>query len=426
MSNREGDSMFGKKSPEVIVAGAGPVGQLAALALAKRGIPLRIVDTGVWACSHSYALALHPGVIPLLDEFGLSEAALERAYPVKTIGFYDEAERRAQIDLTNPDDPRQCMAVLRQDAIESLFEKALNDAGVKIEWRHEVADIASNVDHAIAKVNKLQRESRGYVVAHSEWVVGKTEKIDVPFVIGADGYESEARRSMGIAFEETGPAEYFAVFEFKTDADLANEMKVVFAGDGANVLWPLPGGFCRWSFQLPEYESRDARRDKDRLLLSGGLTGNNMVDDAHLAQFIQERAPWFQGSIEQIVWRMVVRFERKLADAFGRDRVWLAGDAAHLTGPVGVQSMNLGMAEAHDLAFLMNRVLHEGAPLSDMETYGQQWLSEWRRLSGLTGGLKPIDGCDPWVAGHARAILSCLPAHGRELDKLAAQIGLGF
>ncbi len=418
--------MFGKKNPEVLVVGAGPVGQLAALSLAKLGTPLRIVDTGVWACSHSYALALHPGALSLLDQFGLSEGALDRAYPVRTIGLYDGRERRAQIDLTNPQDPRQCMAVLRQDAVESLLEKSLNDAGVKIEWRHEVADIATSVDHAVAKVNHLQRESRGYVVAHSEWVVTKTDRLDVPFVIGADGYESEARRSMGIGFEETGPAEYFAVFEFKTDADLANEMKIVFSGDAANVLWPLPGGFCRWSFQLLDYESRDARRDKDRLLLSGGLSGNNLVDDAHLVQFIQERAPWFQGSIEQIVWRMVVRFERKLASQFGRDRVWLAGDSAHLTGPVGVQSMNVGLAEVQDLTFIMNRVLHEGAPLSDLEAYGKQWHEEWRRLSGLTGGLKPMDGCDPWVAGHAGAILSCLPAHGKALDAMAAQIGLKF
>jgi 2-polyprenyl-6-methoxyphenol hydroxylase-like FAD-dependent oxidoreductase len=418
--------MFGKKSPEVLIAGAGPVGQMAALSLAKQGVPLRIVDTGVWACSHSYALALHPGALPLLDHFGLADSVLERAYPVKSIGIYDQKERRAQIHLTTPEDPRRCMAVLRQDAIESLLEKSLNDAGVKIDWRHEVADIATNVDHAVSKVNQLQRESRGYVVAHSEWVVARTERLESPFVIGADGYESEARRSMGIAFEETGPAEYFAVFEFKTDADLANEMRIVFAGDAANVLWPLPGGFCRWSFQLLDYESRDARRDKDRLLLSGGLAGNNMVDDAHLAQFIQERAPWFQGSIDQIVWRMVVRFEKKLASQFGRDRVWLAGDAAHLTGPVGVQSMNVGMAEVQDLALLMNRVLHEGAAPSTMEAYGERWRQEWLRLSGQTGGLKPTDGCDPWIAGHAAAILSCLPAHGKDLDAMAAQIGLKF
>lgn len=418
--------MFGKKKPEVLVVGAGPVGQFAALSLAKRGVQTEIADTGIWACSHSYALALHPDALALLDHFGLRATAMEKAYPVRTIGIYDETERRARIVLSNDEQPDDCMAVLRQDAIEALFEKALSDAGVKIEWRHEVADLVSNVDHALAKVNQLKRESRGYVVAHSEWLVAKTEKLDVPFVLGADGFESEARRCLGIEFEEVGAPEYYAVFEFQTDADLENEMKVCFIGNTANVLWPLPGGACRWSFQLPGYESREMHRDKDRMLLSGGLERSNMVDDAHLRQFLEERAPWFKGSVDHISWRMVVRFERRLAQRFGQNRVWLAGDAAHTTGPVGVQSMNVGLFEAWELAHGISRVLHEGAPLSEVEGCAAAWHGEWRRLHGLAGGLKAGPHADPWIAAHASALLSCIPAHGRKLSALAGQIGLTF
>ncbi|MDZ7637016.1 MAG: NAD(P)/FAD-dependent oxidoreductase [Bryobacterales bacterium] len=418
--------MFGRKKPEVLVVGAGPVGQFAALALAKRGVQVEIVDTGIWACSHSYALALHPDALALFDHFGLRDAALEKAYPVRTVGVYDETRCRAQIVLSPDGDPPECLAVLRQDAIEVLLEKALTDAGVKIQWRHEVADMASNVDHVLAKVNHLKRDSRGYVVAHSEWVVAGTERIDVPFVLGADGYESETRRSLGIDFEEVGEPEYYAVFEFQTDADLENEMRVCFAANTANVLWPLPGGACRWSFQLPEYASRESHRDKDRLLLSGGLERSNMVDDAHLRQFLEERAPWFKGSIDHVAWRMVVRFERRLAKSFGQHRMWLAGDAAHTTGPVGVQSMNVGMFEAWELAHMMKRVLHEGAPLSEVADCSSRWHQEWTRLHGVGGGLKAGPEVDPWLAAHAPALLSCIPAHGKKLNELAAQIGLSF
>lgn len=418
--------MFGKKKPEVLVVGAGPVGQFAALSLAKRGVQVEIADTGIWACSHSYALALHPDALALLDHFGLREAALEKAYPVRSIGIYDETERRARITLVGEDQPEDCLAVLRQDAIEALFEKALADAGVKIEWRHEVVDLVSNVDHVVAKVNQLKRESRGYIVAHSEWLVAKTDKVDVPFVLGADGFESETRRCLGIDFEEVGAPEYYAVFEFQTDADLQNEMKICFAGDTANVLWPLPGGACRWSFQLPGYESREMHRDKDRQLLSAGLERSNMVDDAHLRQFIEERAPWFKGSIDHVSWRMVVRFERRLAQRFGQNRMWLAGDAAHTTGPVGVQSMNVGLFEAWELALAMTRVLHEGAPLREVEECAASWHTEWRRLHGLTGGLKGGPHADPWIASHAAKLLSCIPAHGRKLTALAGQIGLAI
>lgn len=418
--------MFGRQDPQVLVVGAGPVGQLAALALAAKEIPVRIADTGIWACSHSYALALHPKTLSILDRFGLADTVLERSYPVRHMGLYEGGEYKARIRIGDPEDPRQNMAVLRQDVLESILEKALNEAGVKIGWRHDVADITSNVDHAVARVNQLQRESRGYVVARSEWMVHKTEKLDVPFLIGADGYDSEARRSMGIPFEEAGPAEHYAVFEFETDADLDHEVKVVFTRHGKNVLWPLPGGFCRWSFQLSDLPSRSAHRDKERLLLSPGLPEHALLDDSHLREYIHERVPWFEGSVKQVTWRMAVRFERRLASRFGLHRVWLAGDAAHLTGPVGIQSMNVGLAEALDLSHRISRVLREGALPREMEDYHTEWHAEWSRLSGLSGGLKPVNGCDPWVVGRADAILSSLPAYGEDLRQLAGQIGLAF
>ena len=75
---------------------------------------------------------------------------------------------------------------------------------------------------------------------------------------------------------------------------------------------------------------------------------------------IAERATWFRGRIDQINWRIMVRFERRLAKSFGQNRVWLAGDAGHLTGPAGMHSMNVGLREALDLAAILDGVLHKG------------------------------------------------------------------
>ena len=48
-----------------------------------------------------------------------------------------------------------------------------------------------------------------------------------------------------------------------------------------------------------------------------------------------------------------------LAKQFGRNRCWLAGDAAHQTGPVGVQSMNVGFCEAEALSSALHKILRE-------------------------------------------------------------------
>ena len=80
--------------PQVLIAGAGPVGQFAALALADRGIAVEIADTGIWPCKHSYALALHPQTIRLMERYGLKQEILEAAYPVRTIGLFDKSGRR--------------------------------------------------------------------------------------------------------------------------------------------------------------------------------------------------------------------------------------------------------------------------------------------------------------------------------------------
>src|SRR5437764_4408244 len=115
-----------KDRPKVLIVGAGPVGMFAALALAKRRVPVQIVDTGLWRCSHSYALALHSQSLDLLKKVGLSGQLLAAANPVHSIGFYDAAGFKAQI-RTHDNGSTAPLAVMRQSALEDLLEKALGD-----------------------------------------------------------------------------------------------------------------------------------------------------------------------------------------------------------------------------------------------------------------------------------------------------------
>lgn len=429
-----------KEKPKVLVAGAGPVGMFAALALSKRGIKVQIVDTGLWACSHSYALALHPSSLELLKDLGLHDKVLQNACPVRSIALCDADGPKARIAL-NDGDSGGSLAVVRQSVIEDLFETELGHYDTEIQWRHEVYAVSSEVDHATATVNKFEKDSRGYIVAHTEWTIAKTSHLEVQFVLGADGHNSQVRRAIGLDFPEIAPAQYYAVFEFKTDADLGNELRLVLGEETTDVLWPLPDGYCRWGFRLPDYSDTESEQFKDRLLAAGfghfptkrlkdrAPASNESIDQVELDEgalkmLIAERAPWFQGSIGQMSWRTIVRFERRQASAFGKGRAWLAGDAAHLTLPTGVQSMNLGLLEANQLADSFADIINGSGSISNLQTYDDRWAATWRQLHGLESGLRATSSTDPWIAARTNRLMACLPAHGAALAPLAAKLGL--
>jgi putative polyketide hydroxylase len=337
-------------------------------------------------------------------------------------------------------DPRGCLAVLRQDVLEGLLERALGEHGVQVDWRREVAAVEPSAAGVRATIERFERESRGYIIAHTEWVVAGSSAVEVPYVIGADGYNSRVRRALNYDFPEVGPAQYYAVFEFSSDADLHHEMTMVLGEKTADVLWPLSGGDCRWSFLLPGYSDPQAEEIKDVLASSGfghfpterlkdrvfRSEGHRdaLLSEESLQRLISERAPWFKAKIEAVKWRTIVRFERRLSTGFGRGRLWLAGDSAHLTGPVGIQSMNVGLAEGHDLAVALAAVLRDGAPPSILDAYGQRWLGVWRQLHGQTLALEPGPAAHPWIVPYAPQLLACLPAYGPGLKALAGQIGL--
>ena len=73
-----------------------------------------------------------------------------------------------------------------------------------------------------------------------------------------------------------------------------------------------------------------------------------------------------------------MRFERYLVDGYGADRVWLAGDAAHATGPLGVQSMNVGFREARALTDRVDEILRGSGSLDGLRAYDEGFRAEWR------------------------------------------------
>lgn len=416
--------MFRKKKTEALVVGAGPVGLFAALRLADRGVEVEIVD-GQWrTTAHSYALALHPGSLALLDRVDLAEELIAKGHRVDTVAFYDGDRRRGEMRLGELAGPYPFVLVLPQQALEDAFEKRLRDHHVKIRWNHRLSklELGRPVN---ATVDKLIKESSGYASASSGWVIGRSLDYRAAHIVGADGHRSVVRQALDIDFEALAKPQIFGVFEFDAEMEQTHELRVVLDGDTTNVLWPMGNNHFRWSFQLDE-SWLDVPRDrvKSRLFVEVGGDRFPFLSEESLEDLMAARAPWLEARVGGITWSVAVRFQPQLASSFGRDNVWLAGDSGHVTGPVGVQSMNVGLREADELAILISR-LQRGSAASDLAlTYDRERRAEWRSLLGLEGCLKLAPGGEAWVGERASRLLTCVPASGRDLRVLLGQIGL--
>lgn len=403
---------------DVLVAGAGPVGLLGALTLARGGRRVRVIDEEWRETARSYALALHPGSLELLAAAGLSAALDARGHRVDRVVYYGGRERRHEVSLARLASPFPYALVLPQQELEAALTQKLAELGSgEVSWSHRLAGFSQDAAGVDADVQRLGKASSGYAVAGTGWVVDEEWRQRSRLLIGADGHRSLVRRRLGLEFAQRGEASLHAVFEFAAAHGDRDQVSVVLDDDGTSVLWPLPGGRWRWSFPVREGQWLESPREKSRLALQLGTQTFHGVGEDLLAAQIEQRAPWFAAGAHDLRWSMVVRFERRLASAFGRDRAWLAGDAAHLGEPVAVRSMNVGLREVHDLAQRMERVLagDDGA----LSGYDAERRAEWEGLlaaptDALSGG---------WLDHNRERVLACLPASGTHLAQLAAQLG---
>jgi len=397
--------MFSHLDPEVLVVGAGPVGLVAALFLQRHGIRVEVVDTHQRTTQHSYALAIHPRTLRILEEAGLADALINAGRKLTKVAYYEGRERRAEIDYSRLASTHPYLLVVRQSLLERTTEEALQRKNLKVLWRHRLQGLAVEDATIRAEVATLDQVATGYPVARTEWLVVRSETLRPAYVIGADGYDSAVRRMAGIEMAEHSAAQVFSIYEIEATGELPAEARVIVDPELTSVYWPLEKGRCRWGFQIRNAAAHEASMER-------------------LEQLIAARAPWCTARPTQIYWSTLGSFESLLARSFGMGGVWLAGDAAHQAPPVAVHSMNSGLLEARELASRISQIQRAAGAPSLLEQFASETHETWVRLLDADRVVRALPGADPWVRQNGARILACMPASGVELEPLLPQIGL--
>lgn len=378
---------------DVLIVGAGPVGLMTALMLAERKLSPLIVDRERRTNVHSYALALHPSVIELLNGLGIGQEIESHGRTIHSLRFLESSEVVSELAFPEPG-----VLVLPQSALEATLEDLLAERHkITVHWQHELDEFTEDEDGVVARVHRLQEIPQGYPVLRMQRLVVGELNVRARYLVGADGVHSSVRAQTGIRSARHGEPRLFSVYEIRPRGPIPDHMSVTIDSSGrVAVLWPMPGGRCRWGFELESASAHDPSL--------GGLT-----------RLAAQRAPWFDSSDAEMHWTALVRFEDRLAERFGRGCVWLAGDSAHHGNPVGVHSLNAGLLEAHELASRLFEIVRNGANPDVLQEYSRQGLERWRLLlePGRLLGTERV--ASAWWGEKGAQAVRCVPLSGDQL-----------
>ncbi|MGA8079827.1 MAG: FAD-dependent oxidoreductase [Xanthobacteraceae bacterium] len=329
---------------QVFIAGAGPVGLVAAANLLRRGVPVTVFEAGAVLSEESRASTFHPSTLDMLDEFGAAGPLIAQGLIAPQVQYRTRDGVIATFDFGAIADATRHPFRLQAEQFKLtriLHERLNGNPGFRIEFGVNVA----NVEQDDAAVHlTLDRD-------------GRSERRSARWLVGADGARSDVRRALGIEFSGfTWPERFLVVstpFDFR--AVIAEMVSVTYVADPLrwHFLLEIPGGIWRVMFPLTETCSDEdalSRAFADRLM-AAVVPGIASYDIAHTTLY---------------------KVHQRVAKSFRAGRAFLAGDAAHVNNPLGGMGMNGGIHDAMNLTTRLAEVFAGAAPAAELERYERQ------------------------------------------------------
>jgi 2-polyprenyl-6-methoxyphenol hydroxylase-like FAD-dependent oxidoreductase len=381
---------------QVLIVGAGPTGLVLAIALARRGVMVRIIDKNSAPGQASRAMAVHARTLEFYRQLGFADAVVNQGIQIDAIHLREHGQDIAELPLKDIGaglSPYPFVLSFPQDDHERLLVAQLEAEGVHVEWNTELESFTQDEWGVRA------------VLEHD----GDRITCSSAYLCGCDGGRSRVRESLRLDFSGGTYNHLYYVADVQTEGPPNQDLV---AHLGAHT----------FALMLP-VRSRSMQR----------LIGI-MPDDAPPTPDFESVRPALETllgiRVEQVNWFSTYRVHHRVAAHFRVNRCFIAGDAAHIHSPAGGQGMNTGIGDAINLAWKLAHVLQGRADAALLDTYEAERIIFARKLVTTTDRafqLIVAQGAGgqllrSWLLPHVFPLLSGFASARRTLFKTLSQV----
>ncbi|MEV6674503.1 FAD-dependent monooxygenase [Streptomyces sp. NPDC051162] len=393
---------------EVLIAGGSMVGLAQALFLAQQGIRPLLVERHAEISAHPRAQAASPRTMELMRALGLEDAVRANENPHAQYGDILQAQSLSGAELGRFDgpfrhDPNDVgttgWTLIGQDRFEPVLRDRAQELGADLRFATELVGFEQDADGVTAVLRDLGD--------------GSTRTVRARYLVAADGLRAPVRESLGIGVHGQG------VF--------GRQMNVIFHAD----LGPYVAGrtFFLCFVNNPQVKGvlgKLGGDGSDRWVLAPSLR----PEDSHQEYGTEECVALVRAAVG--VPDLPVEVESStsweiaawVADRFRSGRVLLVGDCAHVMPPTGGFGGNMGVQDAHNLAWKLALVLRGQAGPGLLDSYEQERapVAEFTVEQGVIRYLQR-SGLDEEAAARHRPETTVLFGHVHRSDAVLREDG---